>query len=108
MNAVYTDIHIHTSDNPNQLNFDYDVDLLVQNIKRQSASKPTLVSLTDHNAINKNAYIRLARYENVHPILGVELHTHEYEIKTLIFSAMLTATSFTLIYDSTFKQTNII
>lgn len=79
MNAVYTDIHIHTSDNPNQLNFDYDVDLLVQNIKRQSASKPTLVSLTDHNAINKNAYIRLARHENVHPILGVELHIRKFE-----------------------------
>ncbi len=79
MNAVYTDIHIHTSDNPNQLNSDYDVDLLVQNIKRQSVSKPALVSLTDHNTINRNAYVKLASHENVHPILGVELHIRKFE-----------------------------
>jgi len=79
MNAVYTDIHIHTTENPNQLNSNYDVDLLVQNIKKQAASKPILVSLTDHNTINKNAYVRLARQENVYLILGVELHVRKFE-----------------------------
>lgn len=33
MNAIYLDLHIHTSENPNELNSDYDVDLLLEKIK---------------------------------------------------------------------------
>lgn len=73
MRPIYIDIHIHTSENPNIINNDYDVDLLLSKIKQISINDDFLISLTDHNIINKKAYLSLInRTPNV--LLGVELH----------------------------------
>ena len=32
MNAIYTDLHIHTSENADKLNSNYDVDTLIKHI----------------------------------------------------------------------------
>ena len=78
MNPVYVDLHIHTSDNPNILNTKYDVDLLLSNVKHHSQGAEFLISLTDHNVINKTAYLNLVnKTKNV--LLGVELHVKNYE-----------------------------
>ena len=73
MKPIYLDLHIHTSEDEENLNQDYNVDLLLEKIKITSNDSEFLISLTDHNTINKNAYIALlAKTSNV--ILGVELH----------------------------------
>ena len=78
MEAVYLDLHIHTSKNPNALNNDYNIDLLLQKIKEYSNNSLFLISLTDHNTINKESYLHLIdKTKNV--ILGVELHIVNYE-----------------------------
>ncbi|MTI85841.1 MAG: ATPase [Firmicutes bacterium] len=80
MKPVYIDIHIHTSDDANNLNNDYDIDLLLEKIAELSKGAETLLSLTDHNTINKDAYLKLCRKtENV--LLGAELHIRNYEDK---------------------------
>lgn len=80
MEPVYVDIHIHTSDNPNHLNQNYNIDLLLEKVKEISKGASTLLSLTDHNTINKNAYIELCtKTENV--LIGVELHIKNYKDK---------------------------
>lgn len=78
LQPVYVDIHIHTSDNPNVSNKDYNVDVLVRKLKDMAKNKPILVSLTDHNTINKKAYLELC-HKLDHVILGVELHIKKYE-----------------------------
>lgn len=77
MKPVYVDIHIHTSENPNIPNEDYDVRKLLDRVKRISRDNPVLLSLTDHNMINKSAYLALVK-ENVNVILGAELHIKKY------------------------------
>ncbi|MBS4068094.1 MAG: hypothetical protein KGZ62_05805 [Sulfurimonas sp.] len=73
MKPVYLDLHIHTSEDEENLNQSYNVDLLLEKIKITSFDADFLISLTDHNTINKNAYIALlVKTSNV--ILGVELH----------------------------------
>jgi len=78
--AVYLDLHIHTSQNPNGLNSDYDVELLLAQIKKVSKDSSFLISLTDHNVVNKKAYIELKKRTNMF-ILGVELHIKNYDEK---------------------------
>lgn len=80
MNPIYLDLHIHTSENPNNLNTNYNVELLLEKIKTVSNHSDFLISLTDHNTINKDAYNKLlAQTANV--ILGTELHVFNYEGK---------------------------
>lgn len=78
MNPIYLDLHIHTSENPNQLNDDYDLDLLVKKIMDYNNNSDFLISLTDHNTINKNAYLK-AKTLGINIIVGVELHIKNYE-----------------------------
>ena len=77
MEAVYVDIHIHTTEDPNNMSCSYDVKALVENVKTLSKENPVLVSLTDHNTINKKAYLDLKK-EEVSVVLGVELHIKKY------------------------------
>ena len=80
MNPIYLDLHIHTSDNEDDLNQNYDVDLLLKKIEETSSDSDFLISLTDHNTINKSAYLKLLeKTQNV--ILGVELHIRNAETK---------------------------
>lgn len=78
MKATYVDIHIHTSDNPNKLSSNYNVKKLVDNVKKIAKDNPILLSLTDHNTINKNAYMELLKEDTISIILGVELHIKKY------------------------------
>ena len=77
MKPVYLDLHIHTSENPNNLNEDYPIDTLISKIKEFNDDYPYLISLTDHNIINKQVYLR-AKQEIGYLILGVELHIKNY------------------------------
>ncbi|MEO8240519.1 MAG: ATPase [Flavobacterium sp.] len=78
MNPIYTDLHIHTSDNPDKPNNNYDLDLLVTKILEFNKGSEFLISLTDHNFINTKAYLK-AKELNLNIILGVELHIKNYE-----------------------------
>lgn len=78
LQPVYVDIHIHTSENPNISNNEYNVDVLVEKLQEIAKGKPIIVSLTDHNMINKKAYLELCKKINC-VILGVELHIKKYE-----------------------------
>ena len=78
MKATYVDIHIHTSENPNKLSSNYNVKKLVANVKKIAKDNPILLSLTDHNTINKNAYMKLLKEDTISTILGVELHIKKY------------------------------
>ena len=72
-NPVYLDLHIHTSQDENNLNMDYDIDKLLDKIREQNKNADYLISLTDHNTINKAAYLKLkTKTDNI--IVGVELH----------------------------------
>ena len=77
MKATYVDIHIHTSENPNNLPSDYNVSELLCNVRKLSGDNPVLLSLTDHNTINKSAYLKLMS-EDISVVLGVELHIKKY------------------------------
>ena len=77
MKATYVDIHIHTSENPNKLPSDYNVSELLCNVRNLSGDNPVLLSLTDHNTINKSAYLKLMS-EDISVVLGVELHIKKY------------------------------
>lgn len=80
MKAIYTDLHIHTSENPNEINENYDLDQLLSKIADTSSGSDYLISLTDHNTVNKAAYLKLLERTN-NVILGVELHIFNYEDK---------------------------
>ena len=73
MKPIYLDLHIHTSENEDELNQSYNVDLLLEKIKITCQDSDFLISLTDHNTINKSAYIKLLE-KTTNVILGVELH----------------------------------
>lgn len=83
MEPVYVDVHIHTSENPDCLNQDYDIDTLLKQVRVQAQKQHALISLTDHNTINKKAYLdAMSKCESdIHLLLGVELHIH-YVIDT--------------------------
>lgn len=78
MEPVYIDIHIHTSSNPDNLNVDYDVETLFSKVRSKAQGQSILLSFTDHNVINKKAYINALDTcrTDIHLILGVELHIH--------------------------------
>lgn len=78
MNPIYLDTHIHTSDDPNQINENYDLDLLVTKIKEFNGNSDFLISITDHNTINKKTYLE-AISKGINIILGVELHIKNYD-----------------------------
>jgi hypothetical protein len=73
LKPIYLDLHIHTSENEDELNQSYNVDLLLEKIKITCQDSDFLISLTDHNTINKSAYIKLLE-KTTNVILGVELH----------------------------------
>lgn len=74
---IYLDLHIHTSENANSLNENYDLATLISNVKRYSLGHEFLISLTDHNTINKDAYLKLNAL-NVNYLVGVELSIRNY------------------------------
>ena len=77
MNPIYLDTHIHTSDNPKEVNNSYDLDTLVKKIREFNNDSEFLISLTDHNIVNKSAYLK-AKAQSLNIILGVELHIKNY------------------------------
>ena len=83
MDPVYIDIHIHTSENPASLNQNYDIDKLFEKVREQAQGQNALISLTDHNTINKKAYLDALKKcaPDINLLLGVELHIH-YQIET--------------------------
>jgi len=78
MEPIYTDIHIHTSENPDNLNENYDWRTLLEKVKNKAVGAKILLSLTDHNTINKVVYMDMISHLQEHPmislLLGVELH----------------------------------
>ncbi len=78
MEPVFIDFHIHTSDDPENLNDSYDLDILKTKIEEIAQGSDYLISLTDHNIVNKIAYLK-AVGEFEHILLGVELHIRNYE-----------------------------
>ncbi len=80
MEPVFIDLHIHTSDNPDELNDSYDLDLLKKKIEEFAEGSPYLISLTDHNTINKPIYLRAVQ-KIEHILLGIELHVRNYDLE---------------------------
>ncbi len=78
MNPIYLDTHIHTSENPDIVNDNYDIETLVNKIKEFNGDSEFLISLTDHNMVNKSAYLKAIDLE-INIILGVELHIRNYD-----------------------------
>lgn len=58
MQPIYIDLHIHTSEDANHLNENYDIAELVGQIKKLNGDSPFMISLTDHNTINKSVYLK--------------------------------------------------
>lgn len=83
MNPIYLDLHIHTSDDPDNLNLNYDLDKLISKVKEKAQGNDFLISFTDHNTINEKVYLEAIKKIKNNLILGVELHiqTHK-EIET--------------------------
>ena len=80
MKPIFIDLHIHTSENPNGLNESYDLDLLKEKIEEIAEGSPYLISLTDHNTINKSIYLKaVEKFEHI--LLGVELHVRNHDFK---------------------------
>lgn len=80
MKPVYIDLHIHTSDDPNNLKTDYDIDVLIEKIKEKTHGFDSLISFTDHNTINKEVYL-LAKDKVPNLIIGAELHVRHDDKK---------------------------
>lgn len=78
MNPIYLDTHIHTSADPNVVNNDYDLETLVRKIHEFNGTSDFLISLTDHNMVNKSAYLKAIEL-GINIILGVELHIKNYD-----------------------------
>lgn len=78
---VYIDIHIHTSENPDCLNANYDVKSLLKGVEKMAQGNVALISLTDHNTINKSAYMALLAEApaTVRVLVGAELHIKNYD-----------------------------
>jgi hypothetical protein len=78
VDPVYLDLHIHTSENPGQLDQTYDLRTLRQKIEAVAEGCACLISLTDHNTVNKAAYMQAVDlFDNV--LLGAELHVRNYD-----------------------------
>jgi len=70
---VFLDLHIHTSEDPEHLNSDYNLDALLANLSSLTDGYPYLISLTDHNTINKDVYLECVR-RGLPILVGAELH----------------------------------
>lgn len=80
--AVYTDLHIHTSENPEEIKLksNYDLEELLKKINIYSKNCKKMISFTDHNIINKKVY--LSQFpEDYYLILGVEIHVSYDKLK---------------------------
>jgi len=79
LEPIYLDLHIHTSEDADRLNTNFDVAKLVKKILDYNGNSKSLISLTDHNTINKKAYEKIIGIDdNINVILGVELHIRNY------------------------------
>lgn len=78
MKPIYIDIHIHTSEDANNLNETYNCSILMENVRKIAGDAEVILSLTEHNTINKTAYLDLKDKAD-HLILGAELHIRKYE-----------------------------
>ena len=78
MRPVYLDLHIHTYADANNPTSGYDVAMLLQKIKEYNGNEPFLISFTDHNTINKEAYLKAAAM-GVDLLLGAELHIKNHD-----------------------------
>lgn len=75
---VYLDLHIHTSEDPDNLVANYNLDLLISKIEEYTKGADYLISITDHNTINKTTYLKAVnKIKNL--LLGVELHIRKYD-----------------------------
>ena len=75
--AIYTDIHIHTSERPDSIikGVKYNLDELLKKIDSISGKAKKLISFSDHNVINKSVY--LSEFPDLYYLLlGVELHVN--------------------------------
>jgi len=80
MEPIFIDLHIHTSKKPDKLNESYDLDLLKDKIEEIAEGSAYLVSLTDHNTINKPVYLKAVEtFEHI--LVGVELHVRNHDYK---------------------------
>lgn len=77
MDPVYLDLHIHTSADPEHLNVAYDLATLKEKVDGAAQGSPALISLTDHNTINKAAYLGAVGVFD-HLLLGAELHIRNF------------------------------
>jgi hypothetical protein len=98
MLPVFIDIHIHTSSNPEHLNQNYDYAALGTAIATIVEDNPFLLSLTDHNVINKRAYLSIPESLYGRFLLGSELHilnrtTDKIYHCHIIFSAAIDETT---------------
>lgn len=82
MEAIYVDLHIHTSEDADKLNNSYNANELIEKIKQKAQGRKALISITDHNVINKKAYLNMIKEiekKDIYLILGVELHIRNHE-----------------------------
>lgn len=77
MEPVYLDLHIHTSADPERLNVSYDLATLKEKVDEAAKGSPALISFTDHNTINKAAYLGAIGLFD-HLLLGAELHIRNF------------------------------
>lgn len=77
MEPVFIDFHIHTSSNFECPNENYNLGALKAGIEEIAGGQPYLISLTDHNFINKKVYLEAVQ-EIDYILLGVELHIRNY------------------------------
>jgi len=80
MKPIFIDLHIHTSAKPDNLNESYDLDLLKNKIEEIAEDSAYLISLTDHNTINKPVYLQAVEKFD-HILVGVELHVRNHDFK---------------------------
>lgn len=78
MQPVYLDLHIHTYQDADKPTSGYDVATLVKRIKEYNGNEPFLISFTDHNTINKEAYLS-AKALDIKMLLGAELHIKNHD-----------------------------
>lgn len=75
---MYIDLHIHTYPDANDRSTDYDVVTLVRKIKEYNNDEPFLISFTDHDTINKKAYLATQAIR-VNLLLDAELHIKSHD-----------------------------
>lgn len=83
MKAIYIDLHIHTSEDADKLNKNYDINELISNVRKIAKGREALISLTDHNVINKDAYMGFLKRkeEDIKILIGVEIHIKNHDEK---------------------------